>query len=86
MKRIYHCLLLAGLLSVGCTSLKNEQSPDSAKKSTSAKPNDVPVAVMKLLPKEELNARNAHAQSQLLNDVLSKEMTRAEKTESAKRD
>ena len=89
MKRLATILLLACLLAVGCTSAKQAVVPEQPKKSASAKTSpkeDVPVAVQKLLPPDQLNDKNASASAQQLYETLKKEQGQLDKTESAKRE
>ena len=89
MKRIATSLLLACLLAVGCTSTKHVAAPEQPKKSASAKPStkdEVPVAVQKLLPPDQLNEKNAIASAQQAYDILQKEKNQLEKSESARRE
>ena len=89
MLRIGKCLVLASLfIGTGCTD--TEKRPEPPKKSVSSKVKpadvDVPVAVSKLLPTEQVNEKNAHAQAQIMFNDLSKEKGNLERTESAKRE
>jgi hypothetical protein len=90
MKFIAACLMLGGLFgSIGCTGVDKVQEPTQAKRvntSKSAQEDDVPAAVSKLLPSEQLDARNAHAQSKLLNEKMQSEMSQLERSATAQRD
>ena len=89
MLRIVKCTLLAGLLTgVGCTPV--EKRPETPKKAavSKSKPagDDVPVAVQKILPVDQVNEHNADAQAKIMLDNLSKEKGQLDRTESAKRE
>jgi hypothetical protein len=78
-------VLLAGLLAVGCTSMKKETQPDQTKKTAAAKPasDQVPAPVAKLLPAEQLDPNNVHAQAQLMEQTLNREKGQTEQTATA---
>ena len=88
MKRTRLSLLLIGLLTAGCTPLWKETKPEQPKKTVAAKPttDQVPAAVAKLLPPDQLNDKNARDQAQLLEDTLKKEQGEMQPVASAKRD
>jgi len=92
MQFIAKLVVLAGLFAtIGCTNTQGEIRPDQtqAKRLKNAKPledDSVPESVAKLLPKEQVDARNSHAQAQAMLDQLEREKSQLERTESAKRD
>ena len=88
MKRTYLSLLLIGLFSIGCTSMKKETQADQSKKTVAAKPANEPepAPLARLLPAEQLDAGNARAQAQLLEETLKKENGSTEQTQAAARE
>jgi hypothetical protein len=90
MKYIATCLMLAGLFgAVGCTPVEKVPEQSQAKRVNHTKPveeDDFPATVSKLLPADQLDARNAKAQSKLLNDQIEREKSQLNKTETAQRD
>jgi hypothetical protein len=91
MKFIATLIMLAGLFgTVGCKTTDNFTDDMQVKRTNSAKPveeeENFPAAVSKLLPADQLDARNAHAQSKLLNEHLEREKSQLGKTATAQRD
>ena len=90
MKLIAKYVVLAGLLgSVGCTGIEKAPESPQVKSTKSAKPieeENVPEAVSKLLPPEQIDERNANAQARAMFDQLQREKGQLERTESAKRE
>lgn len=86
MNRVCCSLLAASLFAVGCTST-DKRPTDSLKQTVSAKPSsEVPAELQRLLPKEQLNEKNARAQAKLLENTLRREGGPLERTESARND
>jgi hypothetical protein len=75
MKRIRISLLLAGLLTAGCTSPLKRPDPPQTQTTSAARPvvADDGAVAPKLVPHDELNAANAKSQAQILDDLLKKE-------------
>lgn len=92
MKFIATLIMLLGLFTaVGCKTTPDTFTDDmQAKGTNSAKPveeeENFPAAVSKLLPADQLDARNAHAQSKLLNEHLEREKSQLGRTATAQRD
>ena len=90
MKFIATCVMLAGLLgAVGCTN--TEKVPDQTqakrlKNAQFAEEDNVPAAVAKLLPPDQIHAGNARPQAKVLAEQLEREKGQLERTESAMRD
>jgi hypothetical protein len=82
--------MLAGLFgAVGCTPVEKVPEQTQAKRVNNTRPveeDDFPAAVSKLLPADQLDARNARAQSKLLHEQLEREAGQFNKTETAQRD
>lgn len=90
MKFIATCFLLAGLFGgVGCNNMEKVPEQTQAKRTKTSKPleeENVPAAVSKLLPAEQLDAANAQAQIKAFEQQLAREKGQLERTESANRD
>ena len=91
MKFFAKCVMFAGLLgSVGCTGVDKAPERTQAKRIKSPKPQvqeeNIPAAVSKLLPPEQVDARNARAQARVFEEQLSREKSQLERTETAQRD
>lgn len=75
--------------AVGCTPIEKQPDSPKPKRVKTEKPTEeenVPASVSKLLPPEQLNADNAHAQTKAMFDQLDREKNQMEKTASAKRE
>lgn len=90
MKTLATWVLLSGLMgSVGCTMFEKQPDGTQAMRTKRNKPVDdaeIPDAVTKLLPADQVDARNAHAQSKLLRDQIDREMSQVNRSATAQRD
>lgn len=88
MKRLYFAWPLCGLLAIGCTSTKSSTQPDPSKNLAAVKPagDKVPAPVARLLPAEQLDPTNAHAQARLLEESLMRENGQMDRTATARRE
>lgn len=90
MKRIAVGLLFLGFAGViGCTGVDKVPEGTQAKRvdtRKAAETADFPAAVSKLLPPDQLDARNAHAQAKLLNQQLEREKEQFGRTATAQRE
>ena len=84
MKTVYFLLALGLFGSIGCTGL--ERNPAEPVKVTAAgkSPTDVPLELRKLLPKEHLSEKNAHAQARLLEETLIREGGRNDRADAGR--